>query len=196
MILHLVRHPPVTKTWQKRCYGQSDPRLSHEGKAMAAPLIVQLATLKPSIIIHSDMARTRAIAEPLAHILGIGCFAEPLWRERNFGTWEGQSWNCIYRATGNAMDGMIDDPEHFRPGGGETTLEMAKRVRKALANLQTVGRIVIVTHGGPIACALAMHAGMPLRKLASLIPITGSITTISLGVGGRQPIRCDCAGAR
>lgn len=63
------------------------------------------------------MKRTRAIAAPLGEKLGIVPLAEPLWRERDFGSWEGQSWNAIYRATGNAMDGMIDAPETFRPGG-------------------------------------------------------------------------------
>ena len=29
-----------------------------------------------------------------------------------------RSWAAIYRETGNAMDGMIDDPEGFRPGAG------------------------------------------------------------------------------
>ncbi len=145
---------------------------------MIAPLVNQLAALKPDIIIHSDMARTRAVAHPLARRLGMTCIAEPLWRERDFGTWEGQSWNAIYRATGNAMDGMMNDPEHFRPGGGETTAELAMRVRKALANLPAAERIVIITHGGPIACAVVMGTDTPPQQLASLVPNTGSITTL------------------
>lgn len=180
MILHLVRHPPVVKAWQNRCYGHSDPGLSREGVAMVAPLVDQLTALNPDIIIHSDMKRTRAIAEPLTRRLGLRCIAEPLWRERNFGTWEGQSWNAIYRATGSAMDGMTDDPKHFHPGGGEATAELAKRIRQATDNLPRVKRITIISHGGPIACAVAMHTGAPLQHLAPLIPSTGSITTILL----------------
>ena len=72
MILHLVRHPPVTKDWQKRCYGQSDPGLSRAGHAMVAPLVGQLAALGPDLIIHSDMKRTRAVALLLADKLGSG----------------------------------------------------------------------------------------------------------------------------
>lgn len=178
MILHLVRHPPVVKAWQNRCYGHSDPGLSREGVAMVAPLVDQLTALNPDIIIHSDMKRTRAIAQPLARRLGLRCIAEPLWRERNFGTWEGQSWNSIYRATGKAMDGMIDEPDHFRPGGGETTADLAQRVRQALVLLSHTERIVIISHGGSIACAVAMHRSTPLQHLAPLVPSTGSITTI------------------
>ena len=178
MILHLVRHPPVSKAWQKRCYGQSDPGLSRQGQKMIAPLVKHLAALKPDAIIHSDLQRTRAIAEPLARHLGITSTADPHWRERNFGAWEGQTWNAIYRATGNAMDGMVTDPDHFRPGGGETTQTLAMRIQATIQNLPDVGCIVIISHGGPIACAIAMQTGASYERLASLIPSTGSVTVL------------------
>lgn len=178
MILHLVRHPPVTKAWQKRCYGQSDPGLSREGQRMLSPLVDQLVALKPDIIIHSDMARTRVIAEPLAGRLGMACIADALWRERDFGTWEGQTWNAIYRATGNAMDGMTTDPDHFQPGGGETTRALATRIEGALHNLPNADCVVVISHGGPIACATAIQTGASLEQLASLVPSTGSVTIL------------------
>ena len=178
MILHLVRHPPVSKVWQKRCYGQSDPGLSRQGQKMIAPLVKQLAALKPDAIIHSDLQRTRAIAEPLARRLGITCTPDPLWRERDFGAWEGQTWNAIYRASGNAMDGMVNEPDHYRPGGGETTQGLATRIQATIQNLPDVGCIVIISHGGPIACAIAMQTGASYEGLASLIPSTGSVTVL------------------
>jgi alpha-ribazole phosphatase len=174
----LVRHPPVALDWQKRCYGQSDPGLSRAGQTMVAPLVDQLAAMVPDAIIHSDMKRTRAIALPLAEKLGIAPLAEPLWRERDFGDWEGQSWNAIYRETGNAMDGMIDAPDHFRPGGGETTAELVRRVRNAMDNLPCSQCIVIIAHGGPIACARAMQAKDVFQQLASYIPPAGSIVRL------------------
>ena len=180
MILHLVRHPPVLKAWQKRCYGQSDPGLSREGMAMVAPLIAQLAALKPDIIIHSDMKRTRAIAEPLAKHLGLNHIADRQWRERDFGDWDGQTWNAIYHATGNAMDGMIDDPEHFRPGGGETTFELIARIKRALAELPNLPSVIVIAHGGPIACAKLIADDLPVTSLAANIPALGDIVTMTL----------------
>lgn len=178
MILHLVRHPPVAKAWQKRCYGQSDPGLSRQGQKMIAPLVDQLVALKPNAIIHSDLQRTRAIAEPLARRLGMTTTADSLWRERDFGAWEGKTWNAIYRATGSAMDGMVDDPDHFRPGGGETTRDLATRIQVTIQNLPDVDCIVIISHGGPIACAIAMQTCASYHRLASLIPSTGSVTVL------------------
>lgn len=178
MILHLARHPPVTKDWQGRCYGQSDPGLSRAGQAMVPMLVDELASLEPDVIIHSNMKRTRAIAMPLAQKLGIAPINAPLWRERDFGAWEGQSWASIYRETGDAMDGMIDDPEHFRPGGGETTAQLVRRIKKALMLLPNARSAAIITHGGPIACVRAAHAGAALQQLATFIPPTGSIVTL------------------
>lgn len=175
----LVRHPPVTLAWQRRCYGQSDPGLSRAGRAMVAPLVDQLVALAPDVIIHSDMKRTRAVALPLGERLGIIPLAEPLWRERDFGAWEGQGWNAIYRATGNAMDGMIDAPETFRPGGsGETTQQLCDRITAALAAAPRKGTVVIITHGGPIACARASQMRDEILALPDLVPSTASVTVL------------------
>lgn len=145
---------------------------------MIGRLVSQIAALKPAAIVHSDLVRTRAIALPLARELGITAIAEPLWRERDFGTWEGRHWHAIYRETGNAMDGMIDAPDRFRPGGGETTAELAKRIEQALAALPDVRTIAIIAHGGPIACARALQRGAPLNQLAALIPPAGSVAVL------------------
>jgi len=171
----LVRHPPVARAWTGRCYGRSDMGLSRTGQGMIATIIEQLTALKPDCIIHSDMRRTRALAVPLARRLGITPVACPLWRERNFGSWEGRSWNSIYRETGNAMDGMLTAPEQFRPGDGETTAELVLRIRKAMAILPRRRCVVVISHGGPIACARAAAEGLVLRDLATVIPPAGSI---------------------
>jgi broad specificity phosphatase PhoE len=137
---------------------------------MVAPLIDTLAALKPDIILHSDRARTRAVAEPLARRLGVDCSAEPLWRERNFGSWEGQSWNAIYRATGNAMDGMVDNPAGFRPGDdGETTAELVRRTLVAMRKIPSGKSVVIISHGGPIAAARMLADQGRFEDLAQLI---------------------------
>ncbi len=178
MILHLVRHPPVAKHWQARCYGQSDPGLSRAGQTMVGPLVAQLAALKPDVIIHSDRIRTRAIAVPLARRVGIASIAEPLWQERNFGSWEGLSWARIYRETGNAMDGMLTAPDTFCPGGGETTSALIRRIERALAQLPRVARAIVIAHGGSIAGARMLLGGAGIDKSPNLIPGTGEIVSI------------------
>ena len=179
--LILVRHPPVAKAWAGRCYGQSDMGLSRQGQAMVRRLARELAALQPDAVIHSDMRRTRALALPLARRLGLAPLALPLWRERHFGAWEGQTWNAIYRATGNLMDGMIDDPHGFRPGGtGETTGELVARIAHGLAHMPARARIVLITHGGPIAAARMVLTGGDISSLAALIIPQGTYAEVAL----------------
>jgi alpha-ribazole phosphatase len=180
VIVHLVRHPPVAKAWQKRCYGQSDPGLSREGQRSIARIVDVCVALRPDVVVHSGMRRTRAIAEPLAQKLRVSCMVDALWCERNFGTWEGETWNRIYRDTGNAMDGMLTAPDTFRPGGGETTRELIDRIARAVNALPDVASIVVVAHGGPIAAVKLCVCGLPVAQMPQLIPKCGEVTTVSL----------------
>ena len=179
--LILVRHPPVAAAWNGRCYGRSDMGLSRAGRAMIAPLVDQLAAMRPDHVLHSGLRRARMVAEPLGRRLGLDPVPAPLWQERDFGDWEGRGWSSIYRATGNAMDGMIDDPDRFRPGiSGETTGELIARVGRALQALPTDGPVVVVSHGGSIAAARHFLKKGSIDALAAQIVPLGSIVELAI----------------
>lgn len=169
----LLRHTEVARRWRGRCYGVSDAGLSRAGAAAIAPLAGQLAALRPQWVVHSDLTRTRRLAEAIACAAQCPMLADPAWQERDFGAWEGQTWHAIYRASGNAMDGMIDAPDTFRPGGGETTCELAARAATAFARLPE-GSGVVVAHGGPIAALLGQHRGFAPRDWLNLVPPPGA----------------------
>lgn len=173
----LVRHTEVARHWRGRCYGVSDVGLSREGLAAIRPLARELAALRPEWIIHSDLLRTRRLAHAVAELAGCPIIADPSWRERDFGTWEGQTWNAIYRASGDAMDGMIDSPDTFRPGGGDTTFDLAARVSAALSAVPP-GSCVVVAHGGPIAALLGQQRGFAPREWLQLVPSPGAYITL------------------
>lgn len=168
----LVRHTQVALHWQSRCYGRSDMGLSRTGAVHAREVAQSVADWRPDIVIHSGLKRTRLLADHIARLTGLRSLELPIWQERDFGSWEGQSWAAIYRYTGNAMDGMIDAPATFRPGGGETTDELAQRAMTALATLPN-GRIALITHGGPIAAILGTINGLPVADWPSLVPRPG-----------------------
>lgn len=174
----LVRHTAVARAWAGRCYGASDVPLSRAGRAALAPLAIALGSAGPAWVIHSGRVRTRLLAERLARIAQCPLLEDIDWRERDFGTWEGKSWAAIYRATGNAMDGMIEAPATFRPGGGETTLELAARVYRAWQRLpDAMG--VVVTHGGPIAALVGQLSGEPVSAWPGLIPAPGASVAVA-----------------
>ena len=175
----LVRHPAVARVWTGRCYGRRDMGLSREGACRAKTLVDELVALRPTAVVHSDMIRTRPLAERVAARTGLTASADPRWRERHFGGWEGRSWNAIWRETGDLMDRMMTDAERFRPGGGETTREMADRARAAWLDLPRKGMVVVLTHGGPIAVVRAASSGIDLAQAMRLIPACGTYATVS-----------------
>ncbi len=169
-MLWLLRHPPVAITWRTRCYGATDAPL-----ARAAYTLPELPPVDQ--VVHSGLRRTRIPAQRLAVQLGVPVLEDTGWRERDFGAWEGQSWHAIYRATGDAMDGMLSDPEGFRPGDtGETTMELAWRVVGAARALTRP--TLVVTHGGPIAALLGLRDGQPVSEWPKLVPPNGAIVAL------------------
>lgn len=169
----LVRHTEVARAWKGRCYGQSDMALSRAGQSCARDLAGALAGWKPDRIVHSGLTRARILAEAVAALADVVPHADTAWQERDFGSWEGRSWAAIYRETGSAMDGMIDDPDGYRPGGGETTTTFAARALAAFHSLPH-GRIMVITHGGPIAAIAGSLRGLPPRDWLALVPALGA----------------------
>ena len=174
----LVRHAEVARRWHGRCYGSSDMGLSREGLRQTRTLAAELAQRPLTAIVHSGLRRAAILADLVAGMTGLPAEADPRWRERDFGEWEGRSWARIWRETGDAMDGMITDPAGFRPGGGETSAELSARSRAAWRGLPRQGIVLVVSHGGPIAMLRAFMAGLPPREAARFIPATGSAVTL------------------
>ncbi len=174
----LVRHTQVARAWHSRCYGVSDAGLSRQGIAAIAPLAAELAARDPAWVVRSGLTRSTRLARRIAAHARCALVADPGWRERDFGTWEGQSWAAIHRATGNAMDGMIDAPDQFRPGGGETTRALMDRALAAWRGLPD-GPGVVVTHGGPIASLIGHRRGLPVREWLDCVPAPGGMIVLA-----------------
>jgi broad specificity phosphatase PhoE len=151
--------------------------LGREGLKQAPPLAEVIARWTPDLVLHSDLRRTRLLALRAARLAGVECIAAPVWRERNFGDWEGRRWSDIYSQSGDAMEGMIHAPDSFRPGSGETTSELSRRAMDALLGLPK-GRLAIITHAGPIACILGMMKGLPVAKWYDLAPLPGGMVAL------------------
>jgi alpha-ribazole phosphatase len=170
----LVRHTEVAIRWATRCYGCTDVGLSRAGQKQAAALASSLAEQTVTAVIHSGLKRAAYLAQWLATLKGLTPITDDRWQERNFGSWEGRGWHSLWKETGNAMDGMFTDPDHFRPGGGETTAELSARSVAAWHALPAEGLIVVVSHGGPIAAVRTMLADAPLTSILNYRVGTGA----------------------
>lgn len=170
--VRLVRHLAVARRWQGRCYGRSDAGLS-QGSVAALPALAQeLASLGPEWVVHSGLQRSHRLAVRIAALARCPLVADARWQERDFASWEGESWQRIFQQTGNAMDGMIDAPATFRPGGGETSAELAARAVQAWQHLPP-GFGVVISHGGPIASLVGLNSGLPVRDWLQFVPRPG-----------------------
>ena len=176
MSVLLLRHPPVATAWKGRCYGRSDMGWSRAGWALARRIV---ATLPPvAAVVHSGAIRTARLAAMVAQAQQVAVTADPRWLERDFGRWEGRSWDAIWRESGTEMDRMMTDPETYRPGGGETGCDLAERVQAAWDALPRHATVLVVAHGGPIATLRALRAGAPLARAVDFIPACGEIVTL------------------
>ncbi|PIE02444.1 MAG: histidine phosphatase family protein [Acidobacteria bacterium] len=171
--LILIRHGQVHERYRGVCYGTSDVELSERGKTQSQTVASELANQPLARIYHSDVIRTRFLAELLAEMTNRQLFPDKRLRERCFGTWELQTWDAIYSQTGNAMDGMIDDPESFAPEGGESTFAFRDRVFSWYNQLPDRGTFAVVAHGGTIAALLGTLKHLPVRQWPDFIPACG-----------------------
>ncbi len=174
----LLRHTAVAAHWRGRCYGASDVGLSAEGIAAARALAEGLALAGITRIQASPLRRARWLGGMLSRRLGLPLEIVPALRERDFGAWEGQSWDAIHAAEGDAMMGMIDAPDRFRPGGGETTAELAQRALAWFKTLPAEAGVLAVTHGGPVAALRGGLAGLPARDWLGLVPKLGEAVSL------------------
>lgn len=168
--LLLIRHPQVADRYRGVCYGQSDVELSPEGRLSCEGIAETVSQLQIARIVHTDMQRTRLLAEMIGRRVGLLPTQEVALRERNFGSWELQTWDDIYSDSGDDMSKMLTEPGGFRPGGGETTHELAARVCRWSQEWTSPGVTVVVAHGGSIAALLGCQRSLPASQWPDLIP--------------------------
>jgi broad specificity phosphatase PhoE len=175
----LVRHPPVADAFRGVCYGSSDVPLGGDGAAWIEAVAAGIVAGGPvAHLYHSGLARCAFLAEAVAARTGVPTVTDARLRERCFGAWERRRWEDIHTETGDDMMGMVIHPGTWRPPGGETTFELRDRVLAWYAELPVAGRIVAVTHGGPIAALLGTLAGLSADRWPGLVPACGQIVLL------------------
>jgi broad specificity phosphatase PhoE len=131
MTLTLMRHPHIDFAAQ-RCIGQTDVDLSFEGKSSLKSIAGQACRLFPDRVISSDLKRCRLLAEEIAARLRIRPVFDPIWREIDFGFWENRTWEAIRREETEAFAGWVADFVTAAPPGGESFLQLQKRILSAI----------------------------------------------------------------
>lgn len=119
-------------------------------------------------IIVSPARRCRAFAE--AH------FTTPLdvnalWQERDFGEWDGLSFDQVEAIDTEGLQAYLEDPFQARIPGAESYDAFGQRIREAWSGCleqalsEGVDSMLLITHGGPIRLLLQQVLKLPDEAL-------------------------------
>lgn len=164
MHLYLVRHPrPIVAA--NTCYGSTDLSVAAEELALARASLLPVLPKKAALF-SSPLRRCRELSVSLAETLE--CQA-PTYDERlaemHFGDWEMRSWDDIPRASVNAWS---NDMVAYQPGGGESVLQVAQRVRAFRDELSglNIEHAIVICHAGIIRLLAACEHGLSAPEMA------------------------------
>jgi broad specificity phosphatase PhoE len=179
----LIRHGETDWNMQGRWQGHTDIPLNAIGQAQAQRLAERLRNEGASfdIIYSSDLLR----AWETASIVGAALDLEPqpllALREIDVGGWSGLT-HAEVRTHNPDLLARLESGEDIQRGGtGERFADLYRRVVEAaerLAAERSNGRLMLVTHGGPVR-ALLLHAA---RDKADALPRPLHIGNTSLSV--------------
>lgn len=153
MQLILVRHPQPD-VGPGLCYGATDVAVPAAAFKQAASQLREAGLPGALPVYASPLARCAL----LAHELGCPVTLDARLAEMDFGAWEMRAWDAIPRAE---VDAWAADLLHYRPGGGENVLEVARRVASFRDELRQAGHpgALLVCHAGTMRLLCALHAG-------------------------------------
>lgn len=179
--LALVRHGQTDWNLQGRYQGQIDEPLNAAGLEQAAALADHLDGSCFDAIYASGLQRARCTAEIVAGRLRLAVHIDPRLREVNLGEWEGLTVPEIKTRYAEVWEARQADPEHVRPPGGETVVEVGRRMCQAaddIARDWPGGRVLVVSHGVALASLLARARNLPFAEALRLIPQNAQLTEI------------------
>jgi probable phosphoglycerate mutase len=179
--LVLWRHGQTTYNAEHRFQGQRDVPLNAVGRAQAQRAARHLATLAPTQIWSSDLARASATAGYLARLTGVEVRLDKDLRERHGGAWEGLTTDEIRQR-------YPEDLAAWQPPGGETSEFVAERTAAALTRIadQSEPRslVVVVGHGASLTWGMSRLLGLDDRVTGGMGNCCWSLLSRRVG-GGR-----------
>ena len=151
MELYLIRHGEIEGAQEKRYSGHRDVNLTDRGREELGFLSPVLKDKKFDALYCSDLKRTIQSAEIIFQSHPLDAVQIPELRERNFGYWEGMTFDEITATYSDTFQAWAKNPLRFSPTGGESTMEFKSRVFPAFEKIKNehFGQTVaIVAHGG------------------------------------------------
>ncbi|GAA3583587.1 histidine phosphatase family protein [Nonomuraea rosea] len=170
-----LRHGQTLWNVEQRFQGHSDIPLDETGVAQAARAASLLASLRPTLIVSSDLQRANDTALALGRVVGLDVAVDKDLRERGGGQWEGLTREEIHArwpeeyAAWEAPDG---EPV------ADVALRVAASMRRWAARLGDDGLLVVASHGAALRLGICELLGLPEQ----LWPALGGLGNCSWSV--------------
>ncbi len=194
--LILVRHGETPHTKDKRFsgLGGDDPGLNADGRAQVRATADWIAALADEIdaVVTSPLRRTRETAEIIAEVLGKQVQVEEGLAEAAFGTWDGLTFAEVQENHPDDLDAWLGSTDVAPTGGGESFLEVDRRVRRTRDRLVAdhPGQVVLaVSHVTPIKVLVKLALDAPLEALFRMELAPASVTVVSWFPDGQASMR-------
>lgn len=190
-IFYLLRHcKPQLPEGGHVCLGHTDVPLSSEGKQQAQRLAEYFAQRIVTAVYSSDLLRSRQSAEAIACVAGLPLHTRSMLREIDMGQWDGLSFAEIRQRWPQEYERRGSDIWQYRPPGGESFANCAKRSQEALQAIagETTGSVVLVAHSGFNRALLWQMGLRPLAGLLSIKQHYGGINELWLAADGSWQI--------
>ncbi len=191
---YLIRHGETEGGEVKRYKGTIDVPLSEKGVKQIERVTEYLFRIAShesggtnlKAIYSSNLSRAIKSAEIIAKPHFLEPVIIPELRERNFGLWEGMSFDEIKEKYPKEFDAWVRNPFKFSPVGGESTLEVRERVIKVIDEIignHNGKHIAIIAHGGVNRIILCHFLGIPLENIFRIEQDYGCMNIIEFWEG-------------
>jgi probable phosphoglycerate mutase len=165
----LWRHGQTAWNLEDRFQGSTDVELDDVGRGQADRAARLLASLEPTAVVSSDLARASETARTLARLVGLEVRLDDRLRETYGGSWQGRTVGELLQRDADAYAAWRSGAD-VPAGGGERRSDVAARVVPAIldavADSPPGGTVVVVTHGGSARAAIGTLLGLPLERWA------------------------------
>lgn len=183
MKIYLIRHGEIAR--KTAMIGRTDLGLSSQGKDEIASVASFLGSQKIGALYTSPLLRCRQSSNIIAEVCHLKPIIDEDLIEIDLGVWDGMCKKDIQRNYPHEFKHRGENLAHYRPDGGESFTDVAKRVIPCFYRIaekekrSTTEAIAIVAHAGVNRAFLAHIVDKPLSEIFSIPQEYGSITILS-----------------
>lgn len=183
-MIYLVRHgeTPLTPMRKFSGIGPLDPELTEKGRGEAELVAIEIKKIAPDVLISSPLRRTKETAEIIGKATGLQIEFDEIWRECDFGVWDGMSIAEVKNDYPEDYAMWVSTSSFAPPGGESYESAMARAVQGLLSIAADYPgkKVCVVTHNGMIKTALAAAIKAEPSAIFNLDVSPASISSISI----------------